>query len=469
MANFPATDANDTFAGTWNADRFVGGKGDDVAYGWDGADTFFGGADNDTFFGQAGSDIGYGGTGDDKLQGGGDVDTLYGGAGNDSLMLGTFSGSAGEAYGGTGNDMIQVLSGGLGLVIDGGAGIDTAAFFMSPQSPTGDIEIDFSGTPRASSVNGGAFTLVSVEKLYAYIASEGHHRIIGSALADSVWLVDHVDASVVDLGAGDDFAHVDIGRGHRVQGGTGTDTLRINSTGPVTLVVDDATQTISGTGDTLQGFENYETVVVGAAYVLFGAGNDALYGGYYDDIGHGGGGRDLLRGSRGADILYGDEDRDTVSGGTGNDQLFGGEGSDVLNGGPGEDTVHGGAGDDVIRGGKAGAGVLWGDEGADRFVFGLDAVSPHLIMDFTSGSDSLRFARSLLQFGPSDPGPLPDDLLSFGTAQGEAAQFVLRERADLGELWLEWDPNGDDPAGGTYLMLRLTAGTTLAASDIFLI
>lgn len=469
MANFPATDDNGAFAGTWDPDRFYGGKGDDTAYGWDGADTFFGGADDDSFFGQAGSDIGYGGTGDDKLQGGGDVDTLYGGAGDDWLTLGGFSGSAGEAYGGTGDDLIQVLSGGIGLVIDGGAGIDTASFFFTAQNPSGDVEIDFSGAPQATSANGGAFTLVSVEKLHAYIGAAGHHHVLGSAHADSVWLVEQAGASVVDLGAGDDFAVVNIGQGHSVTGGTGTDTLRLTSNGGLSLSVDDLTQTATGSGDTLQGFENYETVVLGAAHVWFGAGNDALYGGYADDIGHGGAGRDLLRGAKGVDILYGDEGRDTVSGGAGNDQLFGGEDSDLLIGGPGVDTVHGGAGDDVIRGGKAGAGELWGDAGADRFVFGLDALSPHLIMDFTTGSDSLRFARSLLQFGPSDPGPLPGDLLAIGTAQGAQAQFVLRDRADLGELWLEWDPNGDDPAGGTYLMLRFAAGTALLASDIFLI
>ena len=254
-----------------------------------------------------------------------------------------------------------------------------------------------------------------------------------------------------------------------LEGGAGVDRLRLTGDGPLTLVVDDATGTATGSGDTIHGFENYETVILGAAQVWFGAGKDALYGGNFNDLAYGGAGDDRLIGRGGTDTLYGDAGRDFLAGGDGNDLLYGGSGADTLVGGAGVDTVYGGDGDDEIRGGGRGAAVLYGGAGADRFVFAQSQLSGHLIQDFTSGEDSLHFARSLLQFGPTEPGALPSGLFSTGTAVGDAAQFVLTTRGELHETWLLWDPNGADPAGGTYLMARFAEGTVLTAGDIFLI
>lgn len=93
----------------------------------------------------------------------------------------------------------------------------------------------------------------------------------------------------------------------------------------------DVDETVLGTtgNDRMVGVENTVNWLNG------GAGNDTMFGAYYDDI---------LKGEDGDDRLTGFGGDDTLDGGTGKDILVGGAGSDRLIGGAGDDTLNGGAG-----------------------------------------------------------------------------------------------------------------------------
>lgn len=111
-------------------------------------------------------------------------------------------------------------------------------------------------------------------------------------------------------------------------------------------MVIDASQLPSGS---LLKVDNIDfVVVVGAAHVTGGSGQNIAVGddedqyivlGADNDTIYGGGGRDTVGSLDGNDKLYGDKGDDTVYGGSGDDTLVGGAGSDVYNGGIGEDTA----------------------------------------------------------------------------------------------------------------------------------
>jgi Ca2+-binding RTX toxin-like protein len=103
-------------------------------------------------------------------------------------------------------------------------------------------------------------------------------------------------------------------------------------------------------------------------------GDDVLVGTPGDDIICGLAGDDRLEGRRGNDVIYGDDgdDRgfggpgdDHLEGGAGNDHLEGGEGNDTLLGQDGDDRLEGRSSDDLLRGG-AGNDTLLGGTEADR-------------------------------------------------------------------------------------------------------
>lgn len=465
MANFNGTSAANVFAGTWDPDRFLGRDGDDLAYGWDGADTFFGGLGDDTCFGQDDNDLLYGGAGNDRLDGGGMVDTLYGNAGDDWLSLGSFSGSAGEAHGGSGKDVLQVMSPSSAVTLDGGAGIDQVSLFFTDQNPSGAVTIDFSAAPLARSANGGAVTLISVERLHVYLAASGQHHVTGGALDDSVTFTQAVGASVLDLGAGDDWASYHTGASQQLQGGAGEDTLRVSTFGESLYFIHDLFdgEVDDGQLSVIAGFEHYEAFGgFGDDIVAFAGGNDWFQGNGGNDTALGRDGRDRLFGDAGADSLEGGAGDDRLRGGADDDLLFGDAGNDTLAGGAGDDEVHGGAGADEIRFG-AGSDLAYGGSGADDFVFGQLRAAPARIADFTGGEDRLAFVAALLPDGPMAGGAV---ILSQDLAVGEAGQFVLTDAAGSAELF--WDADGSG-AGAGLLWVSFLGPVTIDAGDILIL
>jgi Ca2+-binding RTX toxin-like protein len=191
---------------------------------------------------------------------------------------------------------------------------------------------------------------------------------------------------------GDDFIAVDKGA-HHIDGGAGTDTLRlltplgadesdlytvdlrnnffyIDPFGPASSVTGIENVTGSAVSDLVWG--------TAAANILAGEdGSDNLFGGAGDDlllasgnirmsagqlviteIGadlagdglYGDAGNDRLVGGLGGDFLSGGFDNDTLEGNAGDDQLYGGRDQDTLSGGLGNDLLAGGTGNDIVDG-----------------------------------------------------------------------------------------------------------------------
>ncbi|MCZ2720965.1 hypothetical protein O1D97_04710 [Marinomonas sp. 15G1-11] len=139
----------------------------------------------------------------------------------------------------------------------------------------------------------------------------------------------------------------------------------------------DASNLPSGTVLNLSNVEF--ALVIGAARVTGGAGQNFVTGdgnaqfivlGAEDDVLHGGGGKDIIGSKGGDDELYGDAGNDWVVGGIGND------------------TVNGGSGDDILQGGRSDAG---------KWTFSIDQnglLKGVFIPNETELADSTGFAEA---------------------------------------------------------------------------
>jgi Ca2+-binding RTX toxin-like protein len=107
-------------------------------------------------------------------------------------------------------------------------------------------------------------------------------------------------------------------------------------------------------------------------------GDDLIYAGAGNDIVKSGGGFDIVDGGAGNDELWA-FGRGSISGGDGNDHiivsgesffLFGGAGGDDISSSADQAWIHAGDGNDRVF--TNGAGAVWGDEGDDLLMFGVD-------------------------------------------------------------------------------------------------
>jgi Ca2+-binding RTX toxin-like protein len=179
---------------------------------------------------------------------------------------------------------------------------------------------------------------------------------------------------IIDGLGGDDIIQISGTNDARdsIQGGTGSDTIKVLGNAAVTLrgfdTVASSIEQWDGNGKGVVGsgvadvfdFSNLD-VVTNMGPVNGGAGNDTITGSKFADDLRGGGGNDTLNGGDGNDTLTGGAGIDTLNGGNGNDTLSGGAGIDTLNGGDGDDifllsgtndtndVLNGGSGTDTIQ------------------------------------------------------------------------------------------------------------------------
>ncbi len=331
----------DDITGTYFANKFNGGGGDDYLRGAAGNDILLGGQGNDTLDGGADidtADYSYATTGGavvnlitakgsvtgetgmdtlvnienltgsafaDSLTGDGNANSLDGGAGNDAL-----SGGAGNdnLMGGANDD---ALSGGLGNdTIDGGTGIDTLNLSLDAADGARSWSVDLGlGVAQIGGVTED--TLRNIENV---VGGSGGNSLTGDGLANV--LMGGGGADALNGGGENDVLSGGLGN-DTIDGGTGIDTLNLS--------LDDAdsarkwrvnlslgvAQVNGVTEDTLR---NVESVVGGSQDdVLTGDGNaNRLDGGAGNDSLYGGGGNDILVGGAGANYLQGDGGFDTV-------------------------------------------------------------------------------------------------------------------------------------------------------------
>ncbi|MEA5412648.1 calcium-binding protein, partial [Synechococcus sp. BA-120 BA3] len=233
-----------------------------------------GSAESDYLSGADGQDFLDGGAGDDLLHGGAGRDMLVAGSGNDSLN------------GGIGDDVYVIDQGGDRKEIS-----DT-------DYQSGNHDVVLFTNVRPSDVR--------------LVERHGSQLYVHYGSTDRLW-VEHYFAS--EAHRIEEFQFADGSRWGDVE-------LRDRA------VVGGAT----AGADRLGGFWD----MVNRIDAL--AGDDAVFGGGFND---------LLKGGEGNDYLSGSDGDDHLDGGAGDDLLHGGAGRDMLVAGSGNDSLNGGIGDDV--------------------------------------------------------------------------------------------------------------------------
>lgn len=356
----PGTPNDDDLDGTLLGDLVLADAGHDTVHASDGNDTVRGEAGNDFLYGGYGNDRIYGGAGNDVINGEYGDDWLYGGGGNDHIQAGSiYSQDTDHVFGGGGDDLIFFWPRNSGEA-DGGEGHDRLQLFWYDNFGDGaDITVNLTGPGAGASTTQANVTFANIESLIVYTYT-GDDTINTGDFADEVFA--HQGANTVNTFGGDDVISYVAGEANALDGGGGTDLLRVapSSFSPLIFTVT-GTAATDGYGSTISNMENY-----------------IVYGSYYDDQVSLGTNDDEFYGGRGGDYAFG---------GSGNDRLSGNQGTDMLEGFDGNDILIGGGGDDILTGG-AGRDRLAGGNGADRFTF-IQSGGHDVVLDFSDGEDLL--------------------------------------------------------------------------------
>ena len=364
---------NDTIEGDAGDDQIFGGEGDDIISGGDGVDTIFGNAGNDDVTAGDGADLIYGGVGGDQISGDQGADEIYGGDGSDTI------------YGGDDDD-----------VITGGAGNDA--------------------------IVGGLGQDISI-----YAGNQADYTFEASS--------DGLRVTVTEVGTGDK----DVVRG--------VETLRF-SDGDIMVSHDDALNRLVLTGTT-----GTDTITIVGSNPVTVVGVDGA------DIIAGGGGDDLLKGSVGDDDIIGGAGNDAIEGGGGADTIDGGADHDTILGGKGDDVITGGAGDDTIDGGN----VL----STYQITYSPDYHHPGTAPADATGltqvtGESVTFMSSVSAYDYNST-----TFVEFGAGLGETVTYreVSEQQTPEGAVWMlvdggqavsqeNWDWNSATSSFSTHMLAR---------------
>jgi Ca2+-binding RTX toxin-like protein len=406
----------DVITGTEDGDALVGTSGADSIDGLGGDDFLAGLGDNDTINGGSGDDLVRGGGGDDLLSGGDDNDYLRPGAGSDTL--------------------------------DGGAGIDRAGFFDS----TVGVHVSLLLQGTMQDTGQGQVLLTNFEQLSG---TRFDDLLIGDDNDNWLW----GDVSSADPGTGggddtlignggDDLLEVSTGN-HKLNGGSGVDTVSAFGNATDTLGGVTVDLSLAGAQDTGQG-DWLLKKVENLSGSIFG---DELTGDGRANVLCGDAGDDTLSGGGRADALYGDGTMrvDAPAGTAGPVTLFA-NADDPSTGDPaaGHDLLDGGSGADTLLGGRAGD-TLTGGGGADTFIY-------------LSTEDSQAFDRDeitdLANQDVIDLSAIDADVTVEGDQAftvvaaftGRAGEALLSYNADLDVTALQLDTNGDHEADAEIVL-----------------
>lgn len=168
---------------------------------------------------------------------------------------------------------------------------------------------------------------------------------------------------------GDDvFLHRGLDGWDEYFGGTGTDTIYLDTVDPVAIFGQIKIKSLNSVENIINNDTTKDVDIVVDGTVDF---------------------RDVL--ISGIRRIDGEVNADNITGSTGDDLIRGLDGNDVLNGWSGSDTLEGGNGDDVLFG-NSGNDFLTGGAGADQFFFSQDQ-SIDFVTDFQDGIDILSFSN----------------------------------------------------------------------------
>ena len=362
--------------------------------------------------GTFGNDVLTGSVGSDTLTGGGGMDMMHGWDGNDTFVFNNGGEIlAGEsADGGNGTDTIRVagstsfatmsflnieavsLADGTTATFTGGQ--ITGQSWAVTGTAGGVVETVVVNAAAAATVDLSGITSVT-NAAFQLNGSTGDEVLTGTSGTDT--LTGGLGSDALSGGDGNDtFVYngtPDAGATETVNGGNGTDTVRLESSTNLTSVAFTNVEAFSladGAALTLTPAQ-----VAGQTWAIngtAGGGTEAL-----NVTAATGGSASLasltglanlsinLNGALGAETLTGSSAADTISGLAGTDSVLGGGGADSLFAGDDADTLVGGTGSDTLSGGA----------GSDRFVFATgDASSTTLgslevITDFVAADDEI--------------------------------------------------------------------------------
>jgi Ca2+-binding RTX toxin-like protein len=366
----------------------------------------------------------------------------------------------------------DILGGGGGDLLDGGAGTDRVDYSSASSAVTVDLGA------RTGSIAGVAASdrLVSIEDATGsafadtLIGNTGTNRLDGGVGIDKM-----------SGGRGGDVYVVDSSRDNITEGaGAGTDRIESSVTLTLTANVEHLTLTgeanIGGTGNGV------------ANRIVGNSGSNRLDGGLGADDMRGGAGDDVYQvddlGDKVVEALDQGSDRvealvsvtlgvhleglvlngDAHLEGTGNglsNRITGNSGNNALAGLGGGDLLAGGAGNDRLNGGTSND-RLEGGEGLDSFLFDTalnGRTNVDTILDFVSADDTIRLDRDVFT-GVSD-GRLAASAFHAGTEAKDASDRILYDQA-TGNIFYDADGSGNLAA---VLFARVDAGTTLTSAD----
>jgi Ca2+-binding RTX toxin-like protein len=450
--NITGSGVSDTITGLAGNDTLNGDVGNDTLAGDAGADSLFGGAGDDWFV--------YNGTGDtatgENVDGGGGTDTVrvaattafdpgvsFAQVENLSIVAGF---TATVSTGQLGAFASATGTGGATLVVN----VTSNATYILPNLTYTNLTVNVVGAGGNENITGwtGVDSLSGLAGNDTLNGDAGNDTLLGGAGADS--LVG---------GANDDTfiytATSDTATGETVDGGGGTDTVRV--TGATVF-------------DAGVSFMNVESLVAaGVAATL----STTQLGNFSSVSGTGGSSAVVVNVTSGATYILPSLTYTSLAvnvvGAGGNENITGWAGAESLSGLSGNDTLNGDAGTDTLAGG-AGVDSLIGGAAADRFVFatgdtGLTSPTADQVFDFVSGTDRLslgvagsgtNYAEDLSNAGSFGAAVTVADALADGTIR-----YVFVVVGADGVLFIDRNLDGTvDEA------IRLTGLADMAFSDI---
>ena len=455
------------------------------------ANVITGGAGADTIDGGGGADIINAGAGNDIVTSHGNEASIDGGAGSDTLLLtaGTSVTSVNFAVAlgadqtvgdtvnvtnfenldasamtsalsvtgssvsntiatGSGNDSID--GGGGADIIDAGAGDDQVTYHGTESSIDGATGINTLLLQTAIDLNlgridqtvGDATTVMNFRNVDASaLGTSQGINIIGSSAANTIVGGsgnDTIDgaggADIIQAGAGDDIVAYHATES-LLDGGTGSNTLRLDVIGNVNLANADQT-----TGDTVNviGFSNVDASALSAA--------------------------------QGVTIL-GSVSANTITGGAGNDVIDGGGGADVINAGAGNDTLHY-YGSEVLIDGGFGSNtlILHNAGGITRIDLSVAPGSDETTGDTVNVANIQNIDASILTTAVAVTGSSSANVITTGSGNdvidgGGGSDAIDAGAGDDRVSYYNSEVSIDGGVGNNTLVLRAGIAVNLANAD----
>ncbi|WP_420468710.1 tandem-95 repeat protein [Panacagrimonas sp.] len=266
-------------------------------------------------YGFGGNDNLTGGDLDDYFEGGSDADTLIGGLGNDRFVGVETNDSI---DGGNGNDTVVVSAIAVNYIPSDNRllGVETVA--AAPGTANADI------------------SLAQQSEGFTVLGNAGNNVLAGGFGDD-----------VIRGNEGDDELIIFNGRDN-LFGGIGNDSLVFSN--PSGAADYDSNQ--------VDGGEGTDTLRMNSGFISYRPSNDNLTGVELVTVGNGPTDINLdfslqtealdITGGQNADVLIGGSNNDTIRGGSGNDTIDGSTGNDTIDGSTGNDVLFGGSGDDTV-------------------------------------------------------------------------------------------------------------------------